>query len=70
MDKNNPKVECIGKYFILQVNHNGIDYECVVSYDCKNLFECHPQPNDWVEIENIIRDAAYNLEIKNLDELG
>lgn len=42
----------------------------MTSSDTKNLFECTPKPENWVEIENIIRDAAWNLEIENLNELG
>lgn len=64
------KVRCYGKYLLLEVKHKGKKYDCVVSSDCKNLFECDPEPEDRVEIENIIRDAAYNLEIENLNKLG
>lgn len=64
------KVNCTGKYLLLEVIHDKIVYNCVVSSDCKNLFECDPEPKDRVEIENIIRTAAYNLEIENLNELG
>ena len=64
------KVKCTGKHLLLEVKHNNIVYDCVVSFDCKNLFECYPIPDDLIEIENIIRDAAYNLEIENLNELG
>jgi hypothetical protein len=42
----------------------------MTSSDTKNLFECTPQPEDWVEIEDVIRDAAWRGEIENLDELG
>jgi hypothetical protein len=64
------KVTCTGKHLLLQVEHNNITYECMVSYDCKELFTCEPEPDSWTEIENIIRDAAWNLEIEMLDELG
>jgi hypothetical protein len=37
----------------------------MVSSDFKNLYECDPKPENWVEIEDIIRDAAWNLDIKN-----
>ena len=62
------KVEYTGKHLLLNVYHNGVLYECVVSSDCKDLFKCNPAPNNWIEIEDIIRDAAFNLNIKNLDE--
>lgn len=61
------KVEYIGSYYIFTVIHKDIEYECVTSSDCKNLFKCTPEPENWVEMENIIRDAAFNLEIKNFD---
>jgi hypothetical protein len=61
------KVRRISTYYVLIVEHNGIDYECVVSYDLKDLFECYPEPKNWVEIENIIRDAAWDGDIENFD---
>jgi hypothetical protein len=61
------KVRRISTHYILEVKHNSITYECTVSYDFKDLFECEPKPENWVEIENIIRDAAWNGEIENLD---
>lgn len=64
------KVRCTGKYLLLEVIHKGVTYECMTSSDTKNLYECTPKPEDWVEIENVIRDAAWNLSIENLDELG
>lgn len=64
------KVKCYGKNLLLEVEHDDIVYDCLVSSDCKNLYECEPTPNSWVEIENVIRDAAWNLKIENLDELG
>jgi len=64
------KVECTGKHLLMDVEHNGITYECIVSYDCKDLFECDPKPDSWTEFEDVIRDAAWNLKIENLDELG
>jgi hypothetical protein len=64
------KVICRGKHLLIEVRHNGITYDCVVSYDCKNLYECEPKPDIWVEIENIIRDAAWRGEIEDLDKLG
>jgi hypothetical protein len=63
-------VRCVGKYLLIEVDHNGITYECMTSSDTKDLFECNPEPESWVEIEDIIRNAAWNLEIENLDELG
>lgn len=65
------QVTCIGKHYILEVVHNDISYECTVSYDFKDLFECHPKPTNWVEIENIIRDAAWSGKVKfpNTDTL-
>ena len=64
------KVECTGKHLLLEVKHKGITYECIMSFDCKDLFECDPKPASWTEIENVIRDAAFNFKIKNLEELG
>lgn len=64
------KVTCTGKHLLLEVVHNNITYDCMVSFDCKNLFECDPSPENWTEIEDVIRDAAYNLKIINLNELG
>jgi hypothetical protein len=64
------KVRCIGKHLLLQVEYNDITYDCMVSYDCKDLFKCEPEPDCWTEIEDIIRDAAWNLEIEDLNELG
>ena len=64
------KVICTGKYLLFDVIHKGVTYECMTSSDTKNLFECTPQPEDWVEIEDVIRDAAWRGEIENLDELG
>lgn len=62
-----PKVKHISTHYILEVEHNGITYECTVSSDFKDLFECNPKPKDWVEIENIIRDVAWNGEIENFN---
>jgi hypothetical protein len=59
------KVEYITKYHVLEVKHKEITYECMVSSDFKNLYECDPKPENWVEIEDLIRDAAWNLDIKN-----
>lgn len=68
------KVKCIGKHILLIVEHNGVQYECVVCSGVKNLYECTPHPKEhnstWTDIENIIRDAAWNLEIQDLDTLG
>jgi hypothetical protein len=64
------EVRCTGKYLLFDVIHNGLTYECMTSSDTKNLFECTPQPENWVEIEDVIRDAAWRGEIENLDELG
>lgn len=64
------KVKCYGKHLLLAVEHEGIVYDCLVSSDCKDLFECDPAPDSWTEIEDIIRDAAWRSEIENLDELG
>jgi hypothetical protein len=61
------KVKHISTRYILEVEHNGITYECAVSFDFKDLFECEPKPENWVEIEDAIRDAAWRGEIKNLD---
>jgi hypothetical protein len=67
-DKYMGKVRRISTHYIIEVEHNGITYECTVSYDFKDLFECTPKPKDWVEIENIIREAAWNGEIENFNE--
>lgn len=64
------KVICRGKHLLIEVNHNNETYDCVVSYDCKDLYECEPKPDSLVEIENIIREAAWRGEIEDLDELG
>ncbi len=64
------KVICRGKHLLIEVNHNNKTYDCVVSYDCKDLLECDPLPDMWVEIEDIIREAAWRGEIVNLNELG
>jgi hypothetical protein len=64
------EVRCTGKYLLFDVIHKGVTYECMTSSGTKNLFECTPQPEDWVEIEDVIRDAAWRGEIENLDELG
>jgi hypothetical protein len=64
------KVRCTGKYLLFEVIHKGIVYECMTSSDTKDLYACDPEPEDWVEIENVIRDAAWNLRIENLDEVG
>ena len=64
------KVRCTGKYLLLEVIHKGITYECMTSSDTKNLYECTPKPENWVEIEDVIRDAAWNLSIEDLNELG
>jgi len=69
-DMETSKVICTGKYLLFNVHYNGIVYECMTSSDTKNLFECTPDPEDWVVIEDIIRNAAWNLEIENLNELG
>jgi hypothetical protein len=60
------EVKLISTHYILEVTHNEVKYECTVSFDFKDLFECTPSPNDWVEIENIIRNAAWNGEIENI----
>ena len=52
------KVMCTGKYLLFEVIHKGIVYECMTSSDTKDLYACDPEPEDWVEIENVIRDAA------------
>lgn len=67
---NKSKVRCTGKYLLLEVIHKGITYECMTSSDTKNLYECTPKPENWVEIEDVIRDAAWNLSIEDLNELG
>ena len=68
------KVTCIGKHILLTVEHNGVEYYCVVCGGIKNLYECDPNPQEHgstrLEIEDIIRDAAWSLNIENLDELG
>lgn len=63
-------VKCTGKYLLIEVIFESVSYECVVSSDCKDLFECNPEPESWTDIENIIREAAWRGEIENLDELG
>ena len=63
-------VECTGKHLLMEVKHKGTTYECMVNFDCKDLFKCDPRPDNWVGIENVIRDAACNQQIKNLNELG
>ena len=63
-------VRYTGKYLLFEVIHKGVTYECMTSSDTKNLFECTPKPENWVEIEDVIREAAWNLSIENLDELG
>jgi len=63
-------VICRGKHLLMEVRHNGITYDCVVSDDCKHLYECEPKPDSLVEIEDIIRDAAWRGEIEDLNELG
>jgi hypothetical protein len=60
------KVEYYGSYLLLTVKHGGITYDCLVSEDCKNLYECNPIPDNWVEIEDVIRDHAYKGKIINL----
>jgi hypothetical protein len=64
------KVKCIGKHILLEVQHDEITYECTVCDGVKNLYSCEPRPKGWTEIENVIRDAAWNLKIENLNELG
>ncbi len=64
------QVICRGKHLLIEVEHEGITYDCLVSSDCKNLFECDPKPDSLVEIENLIREAAWKGEIENLDLLG
>lgn len=65
------KVKYIGKHILLIVEHNGVEYECIVCSSVKNLYQCNPNPEEhnttWTDIENIIRDAAWNLEIEDLD---
>jgi hypothetical protein len=63
-------VKCTGKHLLIEVTFEGIVYDCLVSSDLKNLFRCDPIPENWVEIENLIRDAAWNGNIENLEELG
>lgn len=65
-------VECVGKHILISVKHEGVEYDCIFCDGVKNMFECDPPPPDgnWTLIENIVRDAAWNLEIKNLNELG
>jgi hypothetical protein len=61
------KVKCYNQYFLLEVEHNGVTYDCMVSSDFKDLFECDPSPDCWVEIENIVREAAWSGEIEGID---
>ena len=71
MIENKPIVECTGKHLLINVKlTDGQEFDCIVSDDCKNIFRCDPEPESITEIEDIIRDAAWNLEIKNLNELG
>lgn len=62
-----PTVKLIAKHFVMTVVFEGVEYEAITSEDTKNLYEIHPEPKSRVEIENIIRNAAWNGEIENLD---
>ena len=64
------KATCTGKYILLTVEYKGVEYECTVSEDCKYIFNINPDIENIVELELLIREAAMNGEIKNLNELG
>ena len=64
------KATCIGKHILLDVEYKGAEYECTVSEDCKYIFNSDPEIENKVELEFLIREAAMNGEIKNLNELG
>lgn len=64
------KVKCTGKHILIEVEHKGVTYNCVFCDGVKNMYECEPEPQSWNEIVDIVRDAAWNLKIENLDELG
>lgn len=66
-DESKPTVRYIGKHLIFIVTYNDIEYEVITSEDTKDLFDIYPEPESRVEIEDIIRDAAWNLEIENFD---
>jgi hypothetical protein len=61
-----PTVKLITKHLVMIVTFEGVEYEATTSEDTKNLYDVHPEPKSRVEIENIIRNAAWNLEIENL----
>jgi len=64
------QVRCTGKHLLMEVEFNGVTYECLTSFDCKDLLGCEPEPENWLHIEDLIRDAAWRGEIENLDLLG
>lgn len=64
------QVRCVGKQIRIEVEHNGATYECLFCDSLKNMFECDPEPENWVQLENLVREAAWRGEIENLELLG
>jgi len=66
-NESKPKVRYITKHYVFIVTYKGVEYEVTTSEDTKNVYAVYPEPESIVEIENIIRDAAWNLKIENFD---
>ena len=61
------KINLITTQYVLNVIHNDIEYECTVSYDFKDIISIIPEIENIIELANIIRDAAMDGNIENLN---
>jgi len=57
------KVSLITTYYLLNVVYKKINYECLVSYDFKEIYECEPHPENLVELSDFIRDRVMDGDL-------
>jgi hypothetical protein len=57
------KVSLITTYYLLSIVYKKIKYECLVSYDFKEIYECEPQPESLVELIDFIRDRVMDGDL-------
>ena len=60
-------ISLISTHSVLAINHDGVYYECTVTSDFKTILSIEPEIENLTELEMIIREAAMNGEIENLN---
>lgn len=60
-------VRLIAKYFVFNVDYNGIEYEVTCSEDLKCIYEVYPESKNKMDILDIIWTAFFTEGIENFD---